>query len=55
MNLDFPGGLRVVESSAFIAAPLAGMTLAQFGADVIRIAADDGARATAAGHERGAA
>lgn len=27
----------VVESSAFIAAPLAGMTLAQFGADVIRI------------------
>jgi len=37
MNLDFLGGLRVVESSAFIAAPLAGMTLAQFGADVIRI------------------
>ncbi|MFG1392282.1 CoA transferase [Xanthobacter agilis] len=30
-------GLRVVESSAFIAAPLAGMTLAQHGADVIRI------------------
>lgn len=29
--------LRVVESSAFIAAPLAGMTLAQMGADVIRI------------------
>lgn len=37
MNLDFLVGLRVVESSAFIAAPLAGMTLAQFGADVIRI------------------
>lgn len=37
MNLDFLGDLRVVESSAFIAAPLAGMTLAQFGADVIRI------------------
>ena len=37
MNLDLLGGLRVVESSAFIAAPLAGMTLAQFGADVIRI------------------
>jgi 2-methylfumaryl-CoA isomerase len=30
-------GLRVVESSAFIAAPLAGLTLAQFGADVIRV------------------
>lgn len=30
-------GLRVVESSAFIAAPLAGMTMAQMGADVIRI------------------
>ena len=37
MNLDLLGGLRVIESSAFIAAPLAGMTLAQFGADVIRI------------------
>jgi 2-methylfumaryl-CoA isomerase len=30
-------GLRIVEASAFIAAPLGGMTLAQFGADVIRI------------------
>lgn len=29
-------GLRVVEGSAFVAAPLAGMTLAQMGADVIR-------------------
>ena len=29
-------GLRVVEGSAFVAAPLAGMTLAQQGADVIR-------------------
>ena len=29
-------GLRVVEGSAFIAAPLGGMTLAQMGADVIR-------------------
>jgi 2-methylfumaryl-CoA isomerase len=29
-------GLRVVEGSAFIAAPLGGMTLAQLGADVIR-------------------
>jgi 2-methylfumaryl-CoA isomerase len=30
-------GLRVVEASAFVAAPLAGMTLAQLGADVIRV------------------
>ena len=30
-------GLRVVEISAFVAAPLAGMTLAQLGADVIRV------------------
>jgi 2-methylfumaryl-CoA isomerase len=30
-------GLRVVEVSAFVAAPLGGMTLAQLGADVIRI------------------
>ncbi|MFB9261681.1 CoA transferase [Bradyrhizobium erythrophlei] len=37
MNYHFLHGLRVVESSAFIAAPLAGMTLSQFGADVIRI------------------
>ena len=29
-------GLRVVEGSAFVAAPLAGMTMAQLGADVIR-------------------
>ena len=29
-------GLRVIEGSAFVAAPLAGMTLAQQGADVIR-------------------
>ena len=31
------GGLRIVEASAFVAAPLGGMTLAQLGADVIRI------------------
>ena len=37
MNFELLHGLRVIESSAFIAAPLAGMTLAQFGADVIRI------------------
>jgi len=29
--------MRVIESSAYIAAPLAGLTLAQFGADVIRV------------------
>jgi 2-methylfumaryl-CoA isomerase len=29
-------GLRVVEGSAYVAAPLGGMTLAQLGADVIR-------------------
>ncbi len=30
-------GLRVIEGSAFVAAPLGGMTLAQMGADVIRV------------------
>ncbi|GAA3138402.1 CoA transferase [Rhodococcus sp. (in: high G+C Gram-positive bacteria)] len=30
------GGMRVIEGSAFVAAPLGGMTLAQLGADVIR-------------------
>jgi 2-methylfumaryl-CoA isomerase len=30
-------GMRVVEASAFVAAPLGGMTLSQLGADVIRI------------------
>jgi 2-methylfumaryl-CoA isomerase len=30
------GGMRVIEGSAFVAAPLGGMTLAQMGADVIR-------------------
>ncbi|XDA99272.1 CoA transferase [Sulfitobacter sp. LCG007] len=30
-------GLRVVESAAFVAVPLAGMTLSQMGADVIRV------------------
>jgi 2-methylfumaryl-CoA isomerase len=37
MNYSLLDGLRVIESSAFIAAPLAGLTLAQFGADVIRV------------------
>lgn len=30
-------GMRIIEASAFVAAPLGGMTLAQLGADVIRI------------------
>ena len=34
---DLLQDLRVVEFSAFVAAPLGGMTMAQFGADVIRI------------------
>ena len=37
MTYPFLCGLRVVESSAFIAAPLAGLALAQHGADVIRV------------------
>ncbi len=35
-------GLRIVEGSAFVAAPLGGMTLAQMGADVIRFDAIGG-------------
>lgn len=35
-------GTRVLESSAFIAAPLSGLTLAQLGADVIRVDAIGG-------------
>ncbi|MBW0088443.1 CoA transferase [Pseudonocardia sp. KRD-184] len=36
--VDLPlAGMRVVEISSFVAAPLGGMTLAQLGADVIRI------------------
>jgi 2-methylfumaryl-CoA isomerase len=30
-------GMRVLEISSFVAAPLGGLTLAQLGADVIRI------------------
>lgn len=36
MTQGLLSGLRVVEGSAFVAAPLSGMTLAQLGADVIR-------------------
>ena len=35
-------GLRVIEGSAFVAAPLGGLTLAQLGADVIRFDAIGG-------------
>lgn len=34
---DILKGMRIVELSAFIAAPLAGLTLSQLGADVIRV------------------
>lgn len=34
---DILNGMRIVELSAFIAAPLAGLTLSQLGADVIRV------------------
>ena len=37
MSAGILAGMRVVEISAFVAAPLGGMTLAQMGADVIRI------------------
>jgi 2-methylfumaryl-CoA isomerase len=37
VNAGILAGLRIVEASAFVAAPLGGMTLAQLGADVIRI------------------
>lgn len=37
MTYKLLDGLRVIESSAFVAAPLAGLTLAQYGADVIRV------------------
>lgn len=37
MSYQLLEGLRVVESSAFVAAPMAGLTMAQYGADVIRV------------------
>ena len=39
---DLLEGLRIVEGSAFVAAPLGGMTLGQLGADVIRFDALEG-------------
>ena len=36
MSKGVLNGMKVVEGSAFVAAPLGGMTLAQLGADVIR-------------------
>lgn len=42
MNGAILQGMRVVEVSAFVAAPLGGMTLAQLGAEVIRIDGIDG-------------
>jgi 2-methylfumaryl-CoA isomerase len=37
MTYNLLNGVHVIESSAFIAAPLGGLTLAQYGADVIRV------------------
>jgi 2-methylfumaryl-CoA isomerase len=37
MHTGILSGMRVVEAAAFVAAPMGGMTLAQMGADVIRI------------------
>jgi 2-methylfumaryl-CoA isomerase len=42
LSYELLAGARVIESSAFIAAPLAGLTLAQLGADVIRVDAIGG-------------
>lgn len=37
MNPALLEGLRVVELSAYVATPLCGLTLAQLGADVVRV------------------
>ena len=42
MSKGILDGIRVIEGSAFVAAPTAGMTLAQLGADVIRFDAPGG-------------
>jgi len=42
-------GFRLIEGSAFVAAPLGGMTLAQLGADVIRFDQIGGGLAPPAG------
>jgi len=42
MSEGILNGIRVIEGSAFVAAPTAGMTLAQLGADVVRFDAPGG-------------
>ena len=42
MTYDLLAGTRIIESAAFIAAPLGGLTLAQLGAEVIRVDAIGG-------------
>ncbi len=42
MPYPFLNGTRIIESSAFVPAPLAGLVLAQFGAEVIRVDAIGG-------------
>jgi len=42
MSAGILSGIRVIEGSAFVAAPTAGMTIAQLGADVIRFDAPGG-------------
>ena len=42
-------GLRIVEASAFVAAPTGGLTLAQLGADIIRVDPSAAAWTPAAG------
>ncbi|HEX7262894.1 MAG TPA: CoA transferase, partial [Candidatus Dormibacteraeota bacterium] len=37
MGVGILSGLRIIEISAFVAAPLGGATLAAMGADVIRV------------------
>jgi 2-methylfumaryl-CoA isomerase len=47
---DVLSGMRILELSAFIAAPLAGLTLSQLGADVIRVDPEGGEWITSVGH-----
>ena len=52
MTYKLLNGVRVIESSAFIAAPMGGLTLAQYGADVIRVEMMAAASITCAGRSR---